>query len=389
MLSSLIVTLGLLTSSSISTFATDGKEFTFSGNGSTIRTSGSSNISNQSNTLTNNDIAPIFKPAVKQIRNQLPRGLTVRLPSYVPNIITQAGKTRLDVKIEQDNTWIAIKYVGCENDFPGGRGYALNCIPLRMSSGTLDSKFYKESQFQRRKSINIAKNIKAFHFQGDSFNVISWVQSGNYFQIYSGTISLNELTKLARSMIDGSVIESANSKGNASRIRGSDNPSNQNNAQAAKTRKILIKDLGYSFDVPNWARVIRNGKTLEVLTQTSYEQRMRGDKKCMYQDSNIAGCSEFDITIEENGRKQLAQAHKELLNPCGRLSCGLSLISYTDKIVVNGRVYRKYELQDEHSKWDIYFLLTNKNHLVTFSLNKEPYAGSKDALTTVMASFSI
>lgn len=168
----------------------------------------------------------------------------------------------------------------------------------------------------------------------------------------------------------------------------SGNISNQNNTQAAKTRKIVIKDNGYSFDVPNWARVIRNGKTLEVLTQKSYEQRMRGNKKCMYQDSSILGCSEFDITIEKNGRKKLAEAHKGLLNPCGGLRCGLSLISYTDNIVVNGKAYRKYELVDEHGKWDMYLYLTQENYLVTFSLNKEPYAGNEVALKTVMGSFS-
>ncbi|MEH1836956.1 MAG: hypothetical protein V7L29_34190 [Nostoc sp.] len=157
-------------------------------------------------------------------------------------------------------------------------------------------------------------------------------------------------------------------------------------AQVAKTRKIVIEDLGYSFDVPNGMRVIRDGNMLEVLTQKNYEQRQRGQKNCTYQYSTLVGCSDFSINIEGNGRKKLAQVHKELTTPC---QCGVStgFDVFKGEITVNARTYRKYELGDEHQAYNIYLYLTNKNHLVTVVLDKAPYAGNRDALVTAMGSF--
>ncbi|MBN4002393.1 hypothetical protein [Nostoc sp. LPT] len=158
-------------------------------------------------------------------------------------------------------------------------------------------------------------------------------------------------------------------------------------AQVTKTHKIVIKDLGYSFDVPNGMRVIRDGNFLEVLTQKNYEQRQRGQKNCTYQDSTVAGCSDFSINIEGNGRKKLVQAHKELITPCRQCGAGTGLDVFKGEITVNARTYRKYELADEHQAYNIYLYLTNKNHLVTVVLDKAPYAGNRDALVTAMGSF--
>jgi hypothetical protein len=157
-------------------------------------------------------------------------------------------------------------------------------------------------------------------------------------------------------------------------------------SQAAKTRKIVVSEFGYSFNVPTWARVIKNGNRLEILTQKQYEQRQRGQNKCFFEESNLAGCAEFSITIEGNGRKKLAEVHKQYITPC---QCDVISGSnvYKGKITVNGRTYRKYETGDEGGSYNVYLYLTNKNHLITVVLYKEPYAGNRDALVTAMGSF--
>ncbi|MBW4505668.1 MAG: hypothetical protein KME64_04045 [Scytonematopsis contorta HA4267-MV1] len=146
----------------------------------------------------------IFTQVVKDIRRQLPRNLVVRLPSSIPNKIIKAGKIQPDLKIEKDSISLKLKYVGCEKDFPGGRGYALNCLPLSFSFGTIGSKLYKESEFYRTSGtkFSLGSGVIANHFQGDGFNVISWVQNKTYFATSSGQISLNELKSIARSMVN-------------------------------------------------------------------------------------------------------------------------------------------------------------------------------------------
>lgn len=157
-------------------------------------------------------------------------------------------------------------------------------------------------------------------------------------------------------------------------------------AQANKTRKIVLKDFGYSFDVPTWARVIRDGNHLIVLTQTNYEQRQRGLYNCTSQDSPLAGCSDFSISIEGNGQKRLAEQHQYYITPC---NCGFGSgpNTYKGKITINGKRYRKYEIGDEHGEYNFYLHLTKRNHLLTVVLDKAPYAGNRDALVTMMGSF--
>jgi hypothetical protein len=152
--------------------------------------------------------APIFTPVIKNIRKKLPANLAFRLPSNIPKKITQAGKVKLDLKIEKDNAYLRLKYVGCEKDFPGGRGYSLYCVPLQFTSATIGSKFYQDLKFYITSSTKfpLARGITAYHFQGDGFHVISWVQNQTFFQTSSGQISLNELKSIARSMANESPI---------------------------------------------------------------------------------------------------------------------------------------------------------------------------------------
>jgi hypothetical protein len=164
-------------------------------------------------------------------------------------------------------------------------------------------------------------------------------------------------------------------------------------AQASKTRKIVVNEFGYSFDVPTWARVVKDGSRggviLEILKENYYKQRQRGriQGECFYgQGTTLFGCAEFHISIIRNGRKELAETHKFLTTVCYCDAISGPKV-YKGNITVNKRTYRKYETGDEGALYNIYLYLTKKNHLVSIVLYKDPYPGDRDALVTVMGSF--
>ena len=157
-------------------------------------------------------------------------------------------------------------------------------------------------------------------------------------------------------------------------------------AQATSTRKIVVPKLGYSFDVPSWARVINNGDSLEILTQKNFELRQQGQSSCSFQTGSTAGCADISIYIRGNGRAQLEQSHKDFITPCN-CDMGGKADAYKGKITINGRTYRKYESINLDGKQNSYLYLTKDNHLVTVVLSIEHYQGNRDALVTVLGSF--
>ncbi|MBO3457141.1 hypothetical protein G7B40_029420 [Aetokthonos hydrillicola Thurmond2011] len=162
-------------------------------------------------------------------------------------------------------------------------------------------------------------------------------------------------------------------------------------AQATNTRKIVLPEFGYSFDLPSWARIekVRNRGNIsfDILTQKNYEARQRGDNKCSFMgDINTIGCADISIYIQTNGSKKLAETHKQLTTVCNcDVITGPNV--YKGKITINGRTYRKYESGDESGTYNNYLYLTKDNHLLTVTLWKEPYKGNRDALVTILGSF--
>jgi hypothetical protein len=145
--------------------------------------------------------APIFRPLIRDIQNKLTRNLVFRLPSNLPASATRWGNPKIEFRVDSDSATLGIKYVGCERDYPpGGRGYAINCIPFSVSSSTLSSQKYRERP--KGNVFKLNNNLQAYHFQGDGFSIISWIQDGIYFSIYSPSVSYNELIQVARSMVN-------------------------------------------------------------------------------------------------------------------------------------------------------------------------------------------
>lgn len=147
--------------------------------------------------------APIFRPILRDIQNQLPRNLVFRLPGNFPAKVARYGRPKLEFQANRSRASLRITYIGCERDFPpGGRGYAINCIPFTASSSSASSKHYQEfiEQFDENSGFELRRNVRARHVPGDGWNQIEWIQDGVLFHIYSGVLNLSELTQVARSM---------------------------------------------------------------------------------------------------------------------------------------------------------------------------------------------
>jgi hypothetical protein len=153
--------------------------------------------------------APIFKPVINQIKQRLPNNLVFRLPSSLPNSITQGiSKENLKVvlKVNNQNAYISLLNTGedCQNINTASRLYNLDCRRISINTALLSSDFYKNSQANYKSgiSLNLNKSIKASLHKGDAWNNISWIQNGIFFQVYSGSCSENELIKIANSMVN-------------------------------------------------------------------------------------------------------------------------------------------------------------------------------------------
>ncbi|GET36410.1 hypothetical protein MiSe_11610 [Microseira wollei NIES-4236] len=137
--------------------------------------------------------APIFRPIIRDIQNQLPRNLVFRLPSNLPTSLHRSNRlagVEPEFRADRESFSLTIKYVGCERDFqPGGRGYAINCVPLSIYSSTLSSQGYQEFNQRFRQyatSVNLQRNVQAYHSTlGDGWYTIQWVQDRTFFMISS------------------------------------------------------------------------------------------------------------------------------------------------------------------------------------------------------------
>ena len=153
--------------------------------------------------------ASIFRPLLQDIETKLPSNLVFRLPSRLPEAITRKMSPQLTFDVNSERAYLALEDKDCLPRFRrGGRGFALACIRFSVASSTLASKYYQEDG-QRGESatvVQLSRNLRGYHFQGDGWNTVSWVQDNTYFKIYSGTVRRNELIEVARSMIANSQV---------------------------------------------------------------------------------------------------------------------------------------------------------------------------------------
>jgi hypothetical protein len=149
---------------------------------------------------------PVFKPIIGEIRNKLPSNLVFRLPSRLPKAITNKISPQLIFNVNSERAYLALEDKNCLPRFRrGSRGFVLACQPFSVASSTLASKYYREDT-QRGDAVQLSRNLPGYHFQGDGWNTVSWVQDNTYFTIYSGYVRRNELIEVARSMLASSQI---------------------------------------------------------------------------------------------------------------------------------------------------------------------------------------
>lgn len=153
--------------------------------------------------------ASIFRPLLQDIETKLPSNLVFRLPSRLPEAITRKMSPQLTFDVNSEQAYLALEDKDCLPRFRrGGRGFALACIRFSVASSTLASKYYQEDRQRGEMAtvIQLSRNLRGYHFQGDAWNTVSWVQDNVYFKIYSGTVRRNELIEVARSMVASSPI---------------------------------------------------------------------------------------------------------------------------------------------------------------------------------------
>ncbi|OKH32579.1 hypothetical protein NIES2119_25940 [[Phormidium ambiguum] IAM M-71] len=153
--------------------------------------------------------APIFRPVISNIQNQLPRNLVLRLPSSLPATITRYENPKLEFRVDKEEVYLVIKWIGCEHNYPpGGRGYMINCLPLIARSIIVSSKSLPDFNSFRQiaKAFGLLRNVQGYYFEEDmgapgmGWREVQWIQNGTLFQIKSANLSANELIQVARSM---------------------------------------------------------------------------------------------------------------------------------------------------------------------------------------------
>ncbi|MCW5312957.1 hypothetical protein GTQ43_03555 [Nostoc sp. KVJ3] len=158
--------------------------------------------------------APLFKPILKDIPNQLPRDMVIRLPSSVP----EAG-------IEGVNTYAIVR--GYQNEYQGGMFgvdfasrndcsvTACNMGNIFVSRGNpLNENDSLLENRRQAKPINLKAGIRGFYFYARSGSAgyrhhVFWEQNGLFFEVESRALSKQQVINMAISMANEPPIKSA------------------------------------------------------------------------------------------------------------------------------------------------------------------------------------
>lgn len=166
--------------------------------------------------------APIFQG----IKNQIPRNLGFRLPIYMP-VISEEVQPIFSIS-DQNIATVTLEFTDsqCRSTPKGSRGYLVGCRALSISSGSINSDFWRQ-RTSKGETFSLSENISAKHFQGDGWGMISWAQNGRAFSVYGPDrlylgdgcnaarghfcdFRSGELVKVARSMANTPIAPSQN-----------------------------------------------------------------------------------------------------------------------------------------------------------------------------------
>jgi hypothetical protein len=174
------------------------------------------------------ETALIFRPIFQDVKTKIPRDLAFRLPKYFPKLTEELEPTFSISDRDIVTVTLVYKDDRCRSMPRSSRGYLVGCQVLSISSGSINSGFWRQNIVTPKGTVfNLAKNNAAKHIQGDGWGTISWAQNGIFFSVYGSDrlflgedcntaigracdFKFGELVKIARSMARQPIILRSN-----------------------------------------------------------------------------------------------------------------------------------------------------------------------------------
>jgi hypothetical protein len=148
--------------------------------------------------------APVFQPIVPTIRQQLPKGWQMRLPSYLP-----AGAIELFPQVRSSRQGLMVSLVS-ERNCPPQKCFLIGAVAVTTASG-FKSAFPK---LPRTTPVDLHQGLRGNYFtqgQGDRLlRYLFWDQDGQRFLVGAAGlfVSQQDLTAIANSMVSEPPIKS-------------------------------------------------------------------------------------------------------------------------------------------------------------------------------------
>ena len=145
--------------------------------------------------------ADIFKPLVKDIRQQLPKGLDMRLPSYIP-----ASDAKLYPFVESDDKGLRVN-IGIKPDCASSSNPAsctVGIIAVLTPAAITDW----PPKGDNRQEVNLSNNVNGYYFTRGSgkseIQYVGWEQDKQKFGIavLSALTPKKDLLDIAKSMVN-------------------------------------------------------------------------------------------------------------------------------------------------------------------------------------------
>lgn len=151
--------------------------------------------------------APLFRPVIQSIRNQLPKDMVMRLPSQVP---PSDGINTYAVVREYRGGLFAVNLASrpdCDVTACNmGNIFVSRKIPIDKNSGLYESQ-------RSAKQFNLQPGVKGYYYYARSGSAgyrhhVFWKQNGLYFEVESRALSKQQVINMAISMTKESPISS-------------------------------------------------------------------------------------------------------------------------------------------------------------------------------------
>lgn len=157
--------------------------------------------------------ARIFRPILREIQNQLPRGMRMRLPNFFPNPPRDIPGYRPEIIPDPQSGYFAIMLAisSCPPPAPGacdmGRLY------VTRPSNSNASQWLQEAK-RKGARINLKNRVVGFYISYTNptrglMREIIWEQNGMIFGVMSRSMSQEQVINIAKSMANEPPIRSA------------------------------------------------------------------------------------------------------------------------------------------------------------------------------------